>query len=302
MQGLKNMASPQTTILYAAGCAVNSSERSGFAEAIKTAELADAVVLVVGESADMSGEAASRSSLDLPGVQEDLVKAVYATGRPVVVVMMNGRPLSIPWIAENVPAVVEAWFLGVQTGHAVADVLFGNVNPSGKLPVTIPRTVGQVPMYYNYKSTGRPGDENERFTSQYKDLPLTPLFPFGYGLSYTTYAYDNIHLSSLKVNMNDTLRIWTNIENTGSRAGDEIVQLYIRDDCASITRPVKELKGFKKVHLNPGEKREVRFELSPGDLSFYGREMKKIVEPGTFTVLVGTSSVETRQISFELSQ
>jgi beta-glucosidase len=302
LQGLKEAVTPGTRVIYASGCAVNSEDTSGFSEATTAAMDAHAVVLVVGESADMSGEAASRSSLGLPGVQEDLVKAVWATRTPAVVVLMNGRPLAIPWIAEQVPAIVEAWFLGVQTGNAVADVVFGDANPGGKLPVTIPRTVGQVPIYYNHKNTGRPGDEREKYTSKYLDLPLSPLYPFGYGLSYTTFSYDNLSLSSPIIGPADTLFVAIEVRNTGKRPGEEVVQLYIRDDVASVTRPVRELKRFERIHLEPGEKQRVRFALTASDLCFYDQTMRYVSEPGSFSLFVGTNSVETQTASFTLTR
>lgn len=246
----------------------------------------------------MSGEAASRSSLDLPGHQEEFVKAVHATGTPVVVVLMNGRPLSIAWIANNVPAILETWFLGVQTGNAIADVLFGDFNPGGKLPVTFPRSVGQVPIYYNHKNTGRPGVDGASFCSRYRDLPVAPLYPFGYGLSYTKFEYSDLQLSTQQINPTDSLKVSVNVKNAGSRTGDEVVQLYIRDEYASVTRPVKELKGFKRITLAPGESRKVEFSLAPEQLAFYDRDMQLVVEPGTVKVYVGANSVEVKEAGF----
>ena len=221
------------------------------------------MIVAVGESAEMSGEAASRSSLDLPGRQLDLVKAIQATGKPVVVVLMNGRPLSINWIAENIPSILETWFAGTQAGNAIADVLFGDVNPGGKLPVTFPRSVGQVPLYYNHKNTGRPPDTNNKYTSKYLDVPWTPLFPFGYGLSYTRFKFNSLQLSAQRIRPEGSLTVTVELENVGQRAGDEVVQLYLRDVFASVTRPVKELKGFQRVTLQPGEKKRVEFKLTP---------------------------------------
>jgi beta-glucosidase len=260
-------------------------------EAVRIAREADVVVVAVGESADMTGEAASRASLDLPGSQLELVKAVIAIGKPTVVVLMNGRPLTINWIAENAPAILETWFAGIQAGNAIADVLFGDVNPGGKLPVTFPRTVGQVPLYYAHKNTGRPADPNNKYTSKYLDIPVTPLFPFGYGLSYTRFRLTDLRVGAPNIRADGRLTVSVDVENTGKREGDEVVQLYIRDVAASVTRPVKELKGFERITLRPAEKRRVQFTLAPEQLGFYNREMRFVVEPGEFKVFVGTSSV-----------
>jgi beta-glucosidase len=240
----------------------------------------------------MSGEAASRSSLDLPGHQLDLVKAVRATGKPVVVVLMNGRPLIINWIAENTPAILETWFAGSQAGNAIADVLFGDVNPGGKLPVTFPRAIGQIPIYYNHMNTGRPPNPNNKYSSKYLDLPWTPLFPFGYGLSYTQFKISDLQLSTQSIPANGKLTVSVEVENVGKRAGDEVVQLYIRDLAASVTRPVKELKGFQRVTLAVGEKKRLEFSLGPRELGFYNRAMNFVVEPGEFKVMVGSNSEE----------
>ena len=213
---------------------------------------------------------------------------------------MNGRPLSINWIAENVPSILETWFAGTQAGNAIADVLFGDVNPGGKLPVTFPRSVGQVPLYYNHKNTGRPPDANNKYTSKYLELPWTPLFPFGYGLSYTQFKFTNLQLSAPRIRPDGSLTATVELENTGQRAGDEVVQLYIRDVAASITRPVKELKGFQRITLQPGEKKRVEFKLTARELGFYNREMRFVVEPGEFRVMVGPNSVELIESKFEV--
>lgn len=302
LAGIKAKVSAETKINYAKGCDIEDDSTEGFAEAVRLAREADTAIVVVGESADMSGEAASRSSLDLPGRQLDLVKAVHATGKPTVVVLMNGRPLTINWIAENVPAILETWFAGIQAGPAIADVLFGDVNPGGKLPVTFPRAVGQVPLYYNHKNTGRPADPKEKYTSKYLDVPWTPLFPFGYGLSYTQFQISNLQLSAPRIRRDGQLKVSVDVQNTGQRAGDEVVQLYIRDVAASVTRPVRELKGFERVALRPGEKRRVEFTLGPDHLGFYNREMKFAVEPGEFKVYVGNSSVGGLEASFEVRE
>lgn len=294
LEGIRR-AVPETRVLYAPGAPVEEVDRSGIAEAVGIAQQADAVILVLGEHQDMSAEARNRTSLALPGSQQPLLEAVAATGKPIVVVLMNGRPLALPWMAERIPAILETWYLGVQTGPAVADVLFGDYNPGGKLPVSFPRTVGQVPIYYNHKSTGRPPSEQERYTSKYIDVPWTPLFPFGYGLSYTTFTYSAPRLSAAAIPATGSITIEVDVMNSGQRPGDEVVQLYVRDDVASVTRPVKELRGFARITLQPGERRTVSFTLDAGDLAFYDRQMRRIVEPGAFTVWVGASSADEGQ-------
>ncbi|HEV2835892.1 MAG TPA: glycoside hydrolase family 3 N-terminal domain-containing protein, partial [Pyrinomonadaceae bacterium] len=234
LAGIKAKVGAQTRVGYAKGCDIKDDSTAGFAEAIALAKESDVAVVFVGESADMVGEAASRSSLDLPGRQMDLVKAIHATGKPTVVVLVNGRPLTIGWIVDNVPAILESWMGGSQSGNAIADVLFGDVNPGGKLPVTFPRTVGQVPIYYNHMNTGRPPEAENRYTSKYLDVPWTSLFPFGYGLSYTTFKLSNLQLSAPRMRANEKLTVSVEVENSGSRAGDEVVQLYIRDPVASM--------------------------------------------------------------------
>jgi len=296
LAGIKAKVSPSTKITYAKGCDINGDSADGFDAAVRAARNSDVVVVAVGESADMSGEASSRSSLDLPGRQLDLVKAVQATGKPTIVVLMNGRPLTINWIAENTQAILETWFAGSQAGNAIADVLFGDVNPGGKLPVTFPRSVGQEPLYYNHMNTGRPPDINNKYTSKYLDVSWTPRFPFGYGLSYTQFKITNLQLSAQSIRANGRLTVRVEVENVGKRTGDEVVQLYIRDVAASVTRPVKELKGFQRVTLKPGEKRRIEFTLAPEQLGFYNREMLFIVEPGQFKVMVGTSSADEREL------
>jgi beta-glucosidase len=300
LAGIRAKVGTGITITHARGCDVPCASIDGFAEAVSAARAADFTVLVVGESAEMSGEAASRSSLDLPGRQMDLVKAIHETGKPYAVVLMNGRPLTINWMAENSPAILETWFAGTQAGNAISDVLFGDVDPGGKLPVTFPRNVGQIPIYYNYKSTGRPPDVNNKYTSKYLDVPVTPLFPFGFGLSYTQFRLSNLQLSARSIPTDGRLTASVEVENTGKRAGDEVVQLYIRDVAASRTRPVRELKGFERITLRPGEKRRVEFTLTPEHLGFYNREMRFIVEPGEFKVFVGNSSVGGLEASFEV--
>ncbi|MDQ3821427.1 MAG: glycoside hydrolase family 3 C-terminal domain-containing protein, partial [Acidobacteriota bacterium] len=297
LAGIRAKVSPSTKINYAKGCDINGDSSEGIDEAVRAARKSDVVVVAVGESAAMSGEASSRSSLDLPGRQLDLVKAVQATGKPTVVVLMNGRPLTINWIAENTPAILETWFAGTEGGNAIADVLFGDVNPGGHLPLTFPRAVGQEPLYYNHMNTGRPPDPNNKYTSKYLDVSWTPLYPFGYGLSYTEFSLSNLQLSAERIRPDGRLTVSLDVTNTGRRVGDEVVQLYIRDVAASVTRPVKELKGFERVTLRPGERRRVQFTLAPAELGFYTREMRFAVEPGEFRVMVGTSSADEHELA-----
>jgi beta-glucosidase len=230
----------------------------------------------------------------------ELIQAVHSVGKPYTIVLMNGRPLTINWLAENSPAILEAWFAGTQAGPAIADVLFGDVNPGGKLPVTFPRTLGQVPIYYNHKSTGRPPTD-QKYTSKYLDVPVTPLYPFGYGLSYTQFKFGQLQLSARSIPPDGQLTVSVEVENTGKRAGDEVVQLYIRDQAATVTRPVLELRGFERITLKPGEKRRVQFTLKPEHLGFYNRDLRFIVEPGEFKVFVGPNSVELQETSFEVT-
>jgi beta-glucosidase len=301
LQGIKKAVPAEMIVTYAKGVDVDSDTTEGIDEAIKVAQESDVIVAVVGETTDLSGEGGSRTSIDLPGRQEDLLKALHKTGKPVVLVLMNGRPLTISWASENIPAILETWFLGVECGHAVADVLFGDYNPSGKLPVTFPRNLGQIPIYYSYKNTGRPcTDPKRRTCSKYLDSPNTPLYPFGYGLSYTKFKYDKLNLNTPKIKATDKIEISVDVENVGTRKGEEVVQLYIQDVVGSMTRPVKELKGFQKITLMPGERKTVRFNIGSDHLSFYNREMKWVVEPGTFIASVGGNSVETINTKFEV--
>jgi len=311
LAGIKAAVGPATHVTYAKGVSVDlevladaaaheAADRAGIEEAVRVAREADAVVLFLGETGDMSGEASSRASLDLPGRQLELAQRVVGAGRPTAVVLMNGRPLTIPWLAEHASAILEAWFPGTEAGSAVADVVFGNVNPGGKLPVTFPRTVGQVPIYYNYENTGRPPDANNKYTSKYLDVPWTPLYPFGHGLSYTEFKLSSLRLSPTRIPPDGRVLVSVDVENVGSRAGDEVVQLYLRDVVASVTRPVQELKGFARVPLGPGEKRTVQFALASEQLGLLDRAMKWVVEPGRFKVRVGTSSEGGLEASFEV--
>jgi beta-glucosidase len=294
LAGIKNIVSEGTEILYAKGCEITGDDESGFVEAISLVARSDIVVLVLGESDDMSGEARSRSEIDLPGVQRKLAKEIVGTGVEVVVVLMNGRPLAIPYLSENVPAILEAWFLGVQSGNAIADVLFGDYNPGGKLAVTVPRSVGRIPSYYYHRNTGKPASEENLFTSRYIDLPLTPLYPFGHGLSYTDFKYSRLKIKNKKVEAGDSLEITFSLKNTGRVSGSEVVQLYIKDVVASIAPPVKKLVGFKRIYLKGREEVEVSMKMPVNLLGFYNKEIKKVVEPGEIKIMIGSSSEDIR--------
>lgn len=301
--GLQNKVGKNTKLLYAKGCEVDGDNKDGFAEAVATAQQADVVILSIGESRDMSGEAKSRSNLHLPGVQEDLVKAIQATGKPVVVLINAGRPLIFNWTADNVPAIVYTWWLGTEAGNAISNVLFGDYNPSGKLPMTFPREVGQVPIYYNHYSTGRPpANENSKgYVSSYIDLKNSPKFPFGYGLSYTKFNYSDLKLSSTKMKNNETIKVSFQLSNVGKVAGEEVVQLYLKDKFGSVVRPVLELRDFQKVKLNAGETKTIEFTIDKEKLSFYNDKLEFIAEAGDFEVMIGASSADIKLKSdFEL--
>lgn len=291
---------PRTKIRFEPGCDAKCESDADFKKAVDAVKDSDFTILVVGESAEMSGEAASRSSIDLPGKQLELVKQIHATGKPYAVVLMNGRPLTINWLAENSPAILETWFAGTMAGPAIVDTLFGDANPGGKLPVTFPRSVGQIPLYYNHKNTGRPFKKSEKYTSKYLDISNTPLYPFGYGLSYTEFRLSNLQLDKNQILANGSVKVSVDVQNVGKRDGDEVVQLYIHDVAASVTRPVKELRGFRRISLKAGEKRKIEFTLTPKELSFYDRALKPVVEPGEFQVFVGTSSDSGLQTDFEV--
>ncbi|MCM8709902.1 glycoside hydrolase family 3 C-terminal domain-containing protein [Clostridium sp. SYSU_GA19001] len=299
LSGIKSKVSSETEILYAKGCEITGDKDADFKEAVEAASKADVVIAVVGEKSDMSGEASSRMYLDLPGKQEELLKALHETNKPLIVVLINGRPLTIPWVSENAASIVEAWQLGIQSGPAVADVLFGDYNPSGKLVVTFPYSVGQVPIYYNHPMTGRPAGKI-KFTSKYIDGPVEPLYPFGFGLSYTTFSYNNLVLSSTEVKANEKLIISVDVTNTGNVAGEEIVQVYVSDVTASRVRPVKELKGFKKILLQPGQCETVSIELNVSELGFYNENLEYIVEPGLFKIYAGPNSKEGLEGEFNV--
>ncbi len=298
LEGIQQKVAAGTKVRFEKGCELICDSDKDFDKAVDAAKDADFTVIVVGETRDISGEAASRSNIDLPGKQLDLVKVIHASGKPYAVVLKNGRPLTINWIAENSPAILETWHSGTMGGAAVADVLFGDANPGGKLPITFPRSVGQIPLYYNHKSTGRPLEPDNRYTSKYLDVPNTPLYPFGYGLSYTTFKLSNLQLSSGKISKTGEVRISVDIENVGNRDGAEVVQLYVHDLAASITRPVNELKGFQRISLRPGEKRKVEIMLNAKDLGFYNVMNQYVVEAGKFDVMVGTSSESGLHNSF----
>jgi beta-glucosidase len=302
-EGLQNQAG-NTKLFYAKGCTIEDTSKAGFNEAVELAKKVDLVIMVVGERYDMSGEAKSRSNIHIPGVQEELIKAVQAVGKPVVVLIMAGRPLVFNWTAENVPAIVYTWWPGSQAGNAIADVLYGNYNPSGKLPMTFPRSEGQIPIYYNYLNTGRPAPEDDSpviYRSGYIDMVKSPRFPFGYGLSYTTFKYDDLKLSSNKMNNDASVEVSCTISNTGKYAGEEVVQLYLRDVVSSPVRPVKELKDFKKIMLKPGETKTVSFTIDKEKLSFFNNQLEWITQPGKFDLMIGSSSTDIRlKDSFDL--
>jgi beta-glucosidase len=311
LDGIDEQSTAATT--YAEGCKLSNTEvgapgghdpegcgsDAGFAEAVAVASDADQVVLALGETREMSGEANSRSTLDLPGRQEELLRAIKATGKPVAVVLFSGRPLALENIVDDAPAILEAWFPGVQAGNAVADVVFGKVNPGGKLPASFPYRVGQVPIYYNHEPTGRPCNKTAKYNSQHRDIPsCDPLFRFGFGLSYTTFDVSNLRLSSSSVGRNGRLTASVDVTNTGGRQGDEVVQLYIHDPVASISQPVRRLRGFERVTLAPGAQRTVTFRLDRSDFGFFDNRGKFVVEPGRIDVYAGNSSAAELKQSF----
>ncbi len=281
---------------------INTTNRKGIKEAVEAAKNKDVVLMVLGEYGFQTGEARSRTSLDLPGLQEELLKAVYAVNKNIVLVLMNGRPLTINWADENIPTIVEAWHLGTQSGNAIAEVLYGDYNPSGKLPMTFPKSVGQIPIYYNYKNTGRPTNPGNDivFWSHYSDESNEPLYPFGHGLSYANFEYSNLKLGATSIKSVDALTVSFTLKNTSKYEGKEVVQLYIRDLVGSVTRPVKELKDFKMVNLKPNESQEVTFEISKETLQFYTANNKWEVEPGDFKVFIGGSSKTTLEADFSV--
>ena len=315
-EGLENALQGKATLTYTEGCKlsigqntfafeveIEQKDRSGFAEAIENAKNADVVIMALGEPAYMSGEARSRSQIDLPGLQLELLKEIKKVNDQIILVLMNGRPLTIPWEAENIPAILEAWHLGTEAGNGIADVIFGDYNPSGKLPMSFPRNVGQCPIYYNYKSSGRPvTPQGMVFYVHHMDVDRTPLFPFGYGLSYTTFEYGDIQLDKKIIKPGESLKAQLTLRNTGKVPGEETVQLYIRDLIATVTRPVKELKAFQKVTLQPGESKIITFELTENDLKFYNHQMEFVSEAGEFELMIGSNSADIQKVTFELDK
>lgn len=301
-KGIVNKFGTDNNLLYSKGCNITGNDTSGFAAARQTALQSDIIIISVGETANMSGEAKSRSSIHLPGVQEQLVREMTALGKPVVVLISAGRPLIFNWIADNVPAIVYTWWLGTEAGNAIADVLSGDYNPSAKLPMTFPRSEGQIPIYYNYFSTGRPfkHDNDNNYVTAYKDLQNSPRYPFGFGLSYTRFEYGRVKLSADTISQTQLLSASIQVSNTGGYAGEEVVQLYIQDVTASLVRPVRELKAFQKIKLAPGESKEVTFVITKKELSFYQEDLRYIAEPGLFNVFIGGSSLATEKASFYL--
>jgi len=316
LAGIKEVVGDKVKIIYAKGSNLDADEkfeeRAGMfgkalgrdtrpaadiiTEAVNAANQSDVVVAVLGESAEMSGESSSRSNIEIPQAQKDVLKALLQTGKPVVLVLFTGRPLAIKWESENVPAILNVWFGGSEAGCAVADVLFGDVNPSGKLTTSFPQSVGQVPMYYAHKNTGRSleGPWFQKFRSNYLDVSNDPVYPFGYGLSYTNFSYSDIKLNSASLKGNQTLTASVTVTNTGSTAGKEVVQLYIRDVVGSVTRPVKELKGFQKIDLKAGESKTISFSITPNDLKFYNYDLKYDWEPGEFVIMIGGNSRDVK--------
>ena len=299
LEGLKTKY-PSSEIEYIKACDFYSEDRSEFQKSLNAAKRADVVILAIGENQAQSGEAASRSNIDIPGIQEELALELIKTGTPVVILLMAERPLTFPVLNEKASAILYAWHLGTRAGDALADIISGDYNPSGKLVMSIPINVGQVPVYYNYKSTGRPYDPDYKYTSKYLDVVNQPLYPFGYGLSYTDFEYGDIQLSDTIMAMNDSLTLKILLKNTGSLDGEEIVQLYIRDLVGSLTRPVKELKAFEKVMLAAGEQKTIEFAIKKEDLKFIGQDLKYVTEPGDFIVFVGPNSENLKKAKFSL--
>jgi beta-glucosidase len=310
VEGIRTYAGDRAEIRSAAGCSLYTHDTSGFAEALALARWADVVVLAVGESAVMNGEGASRSDIRLPGIQQDLVDALTKAGKPTVALVSCGRALVLSELEPKADALLAIWSLGSEAGNAVASVLFGEYNPSGKLPVTFPRSVGQVPIYYNHKHTGRPFEgkfeeqklEDRVYRSRYRDVPNTPLYPFGYGLSYTEFSFGEVTLSQAQLTEKTPLKVSVEVKNVGDRAGEEVVQLYIRDVKASVTRPVLELKGFRKVGIQPGETVTIDFELTTQAVSFHRADGSFGYEPGDFEVFVGPGTHQLQKATFSIPQ
>ncbi len=307
LEGLQQTLPSEIEIVHTQGCDLTGEQEPNFSAAIETAQNADIAVLVLGEGKDMSGEAHNRTQLGLPGHQQALLEAVSAAGTPVVVVLLTGRPLAIPWMAANIPSILLAWQGGIRTGQAVADLLMGRANPGGKLTATWPRSVGQIPIYYYFKNTGRPAagpgtqQFKDPFRTVYLDEKVSPLFPFGWGLSYTSFQYSNLQVHTPEIHSDEVLEVSVKIRNTGTVTGEEIAQLYVRDLVGEVTRPVKELKGFQKISLQPGESQTVRFKIPAQSLGFHGLDMTYKVEPGDFKVWVGPNAAEGLEGDFKIS-
>ena len=303
-EGVTNYLKNGSNVTFDQGVEIQSTKRDWMQKALDNAKNADVIVAVMGERENMTGEAASQTNIDLPGLQKEFLAELKKLGKPIVLVLFNGRPLTLTWEDENMDAILEAWWPGTRGGDAIAQTLFGANNPNGKLPISFPRTVGQLPLYYNHKNTGRPylgpTDPEQKYKSQYTDVGNSPLYPFGFGLSYTTFEYSNIKLSSNKIKFGEKLKITVEVKNTGNYEGQEVVQLYIRDLVGSVTRPVKELKGFDKINLKKGETKTVSFEISSEDLKFYNLDMKSEAEAGSFEVFVGENSTTERKANFDL--
>ncbi|GAB1345601.1 glycoside hydrolase family 3 N-terminal domain-containing protein [Cloacibacterium normanense] len=301
--GIKAQLDKNSELLYAKGCNANDNDKSLFAEAVETAKKADVVIMTLGEGHAMSGEAKSRSNIHFSGVQEDLLKEIAKTGKPIILMINAGRPLVFDWASENIPTIVYTWWLGTEAGNSIADVLFGKINPGGKLPMTFPRTEGQIPIYYNHYNTGRPAKNNtdRNYVSAYIDLDNDPAYPFGFGLSYTTFQYSDVNVSATKLKGNQTLTASVTLTNSGNYDGEEVVQLYIRDLVGKVVRPVKELKGFQKIFLKKGESKTVSFNITPEDLKFYDDELNFDWESGEFDIMIGTNSaqVQTKRVNWE---
>lgn len=301
LEAINNIYGKNIKISYERGCNIDGDDRSGFQKAIEIAKNADIVIATMGEAASMSGEASCRGKIELPGVQEELLKELKDANKSLVVVLFNGRPIAIPWLDKNMPAILEAWFPGVQGGNALCDILFGKFNPQGKLTVTFPYSSGQVPIYYNYKNTGRPMRySDDVFVSRYLDQPVKPLYPFGYGLTYSSFEYSDISLDRPQISKFQVLRATVTIKNTGKYTATETAQLYIRDMVASITRPVKELKSFKQITLKAGESKTITFDIKEADLRFWNDNKEHISESGTFHLFIGTDSENVKKSEFKL--
>ena len=301
--GIKAQLDKNSELIYAKGCNANDNDKSLFAEALETAKKADVVIMTLGEGHAMSGEAKSRSNIHFSGVQEDLLKEIAKTGKPIILMINAGRPLVFDWASENIPTIVYTWWLGTEAGNSIADVLFGKINPGGKLPMTFPRTEGQIPIYYNHYNTGRPAKNNtdRNYVSAYIDLDNDPAYPFGFGLSYTTFQYSDVNVSATQLKGNQTLTASVTLTNSGNYDGEEVVQLYIRDLVGKVVRPVKELKGFQKIFLKKGESKTVSFNITPEDLKFYDDELNFDWESGEFDIMIGTNSaqVQTKRVNWE---